>query len=52
LASAVTHPRPGWGSFAPGPLEPDLSLEDRVALVNWMLHSLDRVSNAGDGAGQ
>jgi cytochrome c551/c552 len=52
LASAVTHPRPGWGNFAPGPLEPDLSLEDRVALVNWMLHSLDRVSNAGDGAGQ
>ena len=52
LASAVTHPRPGWGNFAPGPLESDLSLDDRVALVSWMLHSLDRHSNAGDGAGQ
>lgn len=52
LASAVTHPRPGWGNFAPGPLESELSLEDRVALVSWILHSLDRGSNAGDGVGQ
>ncbi len=52
LASAVTHPRPGWGNFAPGPPESELSLEDRVALASWILHSLDRDSNAGDGVGQ
>jgi cytochrome c551/c552 len=49
LASAVTHPRPGWGNFAPGPLESELSLDDRVALVSWILNSLDRDLNAGEG---
>ncbi len=52
LASAVTHPRPGWGNFVPGPLESDLSLDDRVALASWILHSLDRDPNARDGVGQ
>jgi cytochrome c551/c552 len=46
LASAVTHPRPGWGNFAPGPPEPALSLDDRVAVASWILHSLDREPSA------
>jgi cytochrome c551/c552 len=37
LASAVTHPRPGWGNFAPGPSESDLSLDDRIAVAGWIL---------------
>jgi cytochrome c551/c552 len=52
LASAVTHPRPGWGNFAPGPPESDLSLDDRVALASWILHSLDRDANARERVGQ
>jgi hypothetical protein len=49
LASAVTHPRPGWGNFAPGPSESGLSLDDRIALASWILHSFDRDKNAGEG---
>jgi cytochrome c551/c552 len=52
LASAVTHPWPGWGNFAPGPAEPGLSLEDRTALASWMLNSFDREKNVDNGAGQ
>jgi cytochrome c551/c552 len=52
LASAVTHPRPGWGNFAPGPPESELSLDDRVALVSWILNSVDRGQNTGDGVGK
>ena len=52
LASAVTHPRPGWGNFAPGPAEPGLSLEDRTAVASWMLNSFDREKNAAKGADQ
>jgi cytochrome c551/c552 len=52
LASAVTHPRPGWGNFAPGPLESGLSLDDRIALASWILHSFDRDKNAGEGVGK
>jgi cytochrome c551/c552 len=52
LASAVTHPWPGWGNFAPGPAEPGLSLEDRTALASWMLNSFDREKNVDKGAGQ
>jgi len=52
LASAVTHPRPGWGNFAPGPLEPGLSLRDRIAVASWILNSLDREPNAGGGVGK
>jgi len=37
LASAVTHPRPGWGNFAPGPLESELSFDDRIAVAGWIL---------------
>jgi cytochrome c551/c552 len=52
LASAVTHPWPGWGNFAPGPAESGLALEDRKAVVSWMLNSFDREKNADEGAGQ
>jgi len=52
LASAVAHPRPGWGNFAPGPAEPGLSLEDQIAVASWMLISFDREKNAAKGAGQ
>jgi cytochrome c551/c552 len=46
LAAAVTHPQPGWGNFAPGPLESELSLDDRIALASWMLNRFDRDKNA------
>jgi len=52
LASAVTHPRPGWGNFAPGPLESELSLDDRIAVASWILNSFDRDKDAGDGVGK
>ena len=52
LASAVTHPRPGWGNFAPGPSESGLSLDDRIALASWILNSFDRDKNAGEGVGK
>jgi cytochrome c551/c552 len=52
LSSAVGHPQPGWGNFAPGPLEPELSLDDRIALASWILNSFDRDKNAGEGAGK
>jgi cytochrome c551/c552 len=52
LASAVTHPRPGWGNFEPGPPEPELSHDDRIALATWILNSLDRDNNADDGTGK
>src|SRR5712692_1237836 len=42
LASAVTHPRPGWGNFAPGPLESELSLDDRIALATWILKGVSK----------
>lgn len=49
LASAVTHPQPGWGNFTPGPSESGLSLDDRVAIASWMLNSFDPDKNAGEG---
>jgi len=52
LASAVTHPRPGWGNFAPGPSESGLSLDDRTALASWILNGFDRDKNAGQGVGK
>ena len=52
LASAVTHPRPGWGNFAPGPPESGLSLEDRVAISSWILNGFDGDKNAGAGVGK
>jgi cytochrome c551/c552 len=52
LAAAVTHPRPGWGNFAPGPPESGLSLEDRIAVASWILNSFDPDKNAVEGAGE
>src|SRR5260370_1170117 len=52
LASAVTHPRPGWGNFAPGPSEAGLPLNDRIALARWILNSFDRNKNADEGMGK
>ena len=52
LVSAVTHPQPGWGNFAPGPPESGLSLEDRVALASWILNSSDQNKNAGHSVGK
>jgi cytochrome c551/c552 len=40
LSSAIAHPQPGWGNFAPGPPEEGLSLDDRTAVASWMLSGL------------
>jgi cytochrome c551/c552 len=52
LTSAVTHPQPGWANFAPGPPEPGLSQDDRVAVASWMLTSFDRDKNGGQSVGK
>ncbi len=52
LASAVTHPQPGWGNFAPGPAESGLSPEDRVAVASWILNSFDPKKQVAEGAGK
>ena len=52
LASAVTHPRPGWGNFAPGPSESGLSLDDRIDLASWILNNFDRDKSASEGVGK
>lgn len=52
LASAVTHPQPGWGNFAPGPAEPGLSVDDRIAVAGWILNSFERNQNPAEGAGR
>jgi len=52
LALAVTHPRPGWGNFAPGPAEPGLSLDDRIVVASWMLNRFDPQKNARQGIGK
>lgn len=52
LASAVTHPQPGWGNFAPGPAEPGLSVDDRIAVASWILSSFGRDTNPGEGSGK
>jgi len=52
LASAVAHPRPGWGNFAPGPPEPGLSPEDRIAVASWILNGFDPEKKVAEGLGQ
>jgi cytochrome c551/c552 len=50
LASAVIHPQPGWGNFALGPSESDLSLDDRIAVAAWILSNFqEKVASAGVG---
>ena len=52
LAAAVTHPRPGWGNFAPGPSESELSSNDRIAVADWILSNFQQEKNANEGAGK
>ncbi len=52
LASAVTHPRPGWGNFAPGPSESQLSLDDRIAVAVWITSNFQQQKDASEGAGK
>lgn len=52
LASAVTHPQPGWGNFEPGPPESGLSLDDRIALASWILHSFGEDKIALESVGK
>jgi cytochrome c551/c552 len=52
LAVAVTHPRPGWGNFAPGPSESELSLDDRIALATWILNNFGQDLKPGEGVGK
>ena len=49
LSSAVGHPQPGWGNFAPGPAESGLSLEDRVAVASWILSNFEPEKSARKG---
>ena len=37
MASATAHPSPGWDGFGPGPENPAVSAQDRVALAAWIL---------------
>ena len=50
MSSAVGHPQPGWGNFAPGPAESGLSLEDRVAVASWILSNFEPEKSARKGA--
>jgi cytochrome c551/c552 len=52
LATSVAHPRPGWGNFAPGPLESALSVDDRIAVVSWILSNSQGEKSASEGAGK
>jgi cytochrome c551/c552 len=50
LSSAVTHPQPGWGNFAPGPAQARLSPEDRIAVASWLLSSFGQEKYSTKGA--
>ena len=52
LSSAVAHPQPGWGNFAPGPAQLRLSLEDRAAVASWLLSSFEQEKDASKGVGK
>jgi cytochrome c551/c552 len=52
LSSAIAHPQPGWGNFAPGPAQVDLSLDDRTAVASWMVSGLAQRTSAREGMGQ
>ncbi len=52
ISSAVAHPQPGWGNFAPGPAQLGLSLQDRVAVASWLLSSFQPEKYASEGAGK
>ena len=52
LSSAVAHPQPGWGNFAPGPVQLRLSPEDRIAVASWLLSSLGQEKYSTKGPGK
>jgi cytochrome c551/c552 len=52
LAAAVDHPQPGWANFAPGPVEPGLALEDRLAVASWILKDSGQTKDASKGIGK
>ena len=52
LSAAAAHPQPGWSNFAPGPAQPGLSPEDRIAVASWLLSSFGREKYASKGAGK
>jgi cytochrome c551/c552 len=52
LSSAVAHPQPGWGNFAPAPLQLRLSIEDRIAVASWLLSSFEQEKYTSKGAGK
>ncbi len=52
LAAAVTHPLPGWDNFSRGPLESDVSPDDRMAVAAWILSNFQQEKNASAGAGK
>jgi cytochrome c551/c552 len=51
LSSAVAHPQPGWGNFAPGP-QARLYPEDRIAVASWLLSSFGQENYSTKGAGK
>jgi cytochrome c551/c552 len=51
LSSAVAHPQPGWGNFAPGPAQ-SLSPEDRIAVASWLFSSFGQEKYSTKGAGK
>jgi cytochrome c551/c552 len=52
LAAAVAHPQPGWTNFAPGPAQPGLTLEDRVAVAGWILKDSGQTKDTSKGIGK
>jgi cytochrome c551/c552 len=38
LITAISHPKPGWADYPPGPEGPPLAREDQSALVSWILN--------------
>lgn len=52
LASAIAHPQPGWGNFAPGPSESALSLDERIVVASWILSGVDQKKSAREGTGK
>ena len=52
LAAAVAHPQPGWANFAPGPAQPGLTFEDRVAVASWILKDSGQTKDTSKGTGK
>jgi cytochrome c551/c552 len=52
LSSAIAHPQPGWGNFAPGPAQVDLSPDDRTAVASWMVSGLAQKTSTREGIGK